>query len=82
MNPTGFQNIEQHITFAAVMAMFTTMVSIGVWLLKKHTIWLRIKDRLNDLWWDRCAERQERYTPLENGTPAVIPQRPRHQHGD
>jgi hypothetical protein len=82
VNETPFTIFEHHVTFAAILSMWGGMVGLVVWLLNKHKIWLNIKNRLNDLWWDRCAEKQERYTPLENGTPAVIPPRPRHQHGD
>jgi len=82
MNETGFTLLEHHLTFGAIMTMWASMVGAGVWILNKHKVWLNIKNRLNDLWWDRCAIRQERYTPLENGAPAVIPPRPSHHHGD
>jgi hypothetical protein len=86
IDPTPLESLERHLTFAGVMTMWSSMVGLGIWLLNKHKIWLNIKNRLNDLWWDRCAGRQERYTPLENGAPAVIPPpgpKPLyHEHGD
>lgn len=86
MNPDWFSTLERHVTFGAIVTLWGLMVSFVVWLFNKHKILLRLKDRLNDLWWDRCGFRQDRYTPLENGSPAVIPPRPdyldQHQHGD
>lgn len=39
---------------------------LGV-VLKQHKIWVRLKDRVNTLWSDRCEKKNELYVPLENG---------------
>jgi hypothetical protein len=36
-------------------------------LLDQHKVWVRLKDRVNSLWSDRCEEKGERYVPLDNG---------------
>jgi hypothetical protein len=61
--------IEKHVSFGFILCVCTIF-------LKNHRLFIRAKERLNDLWWDRCAEKQEPYTPVENGTPAVVPPRP------
>ena len=35
--------------------------------LKQHRVWIRLKDRVNQLWYDRCHEKGDKYEPLENG---------------
>ncbi len=67
--------IEHHVSFAFICATCAM-------ILKNHKLFIKAKDRLNDLWWDRCAYRQEPYTPVENGAPAVVPPRPQTHHGD
>lgn len=69
MNFGWLSEIEKHVSFAFILAVCTTF-------LKNHRLFIRAKERLNDLWWDRCAVKQEPYTPVENGAPAVIPPRP------
>lgn len=36
-------------------------------LLREHKIYVRIKDRLNTLWYHYCKTREEPYVPLDNG---------------
>jgi hypothetical protein len=70
VNENWFTQVEHHISLAAILTI------CGVFL-KNHKLVIKAKERLNDLWWDRCASRQEPYTPVENGAPAVVPpQRP------
>jgi hypothetical protein len=64
-----FLAAEQHIQFGG-------FVIIATWLAKKYRVDLEIKRRLNTLWFDRCAARQEPYQPVENGTPPILPPRP------
>jgi len=42
-------------------------VSILGLVLTQHKIWIRLKDRMNTLWSDRCKKTGDRYVPLENG---------------
>jgi hypothetical protein len=67
--------LEHHISFAFIAFICGT-------ILKNHKLYIKAKERLNDLWWDRCADRQEPYTPVENGAAAVVPPRPSPSHGD
>ena len=59
--------IEKHVSFGFILAV------CGVFL-KNHKLVIKVKERLNDLWWDRCADLQEPYIPIENGTSPVVPQ--------
>lgn len=70
---TWFTQLEKHVSFGVILV-------VGGIFLKNHRLFIRGKERLNDLWWDRCAKRQEPYTPVENGSPAIVPPRP--VHGD
>jgi hypothetical protein len=65
---------EQHITFAGVLGI---ALGYGKHWVRDHDIGKRIRQRLDTLWYDRCAEKQEPYVPVENGVTAVIPPRPR-----
>ena len=40
---------------------------LGV-VLKQHKVFVRMKDRLNTLWFHHCEEKKEPYIPLENGS--------------
>lgn len=73
MNETWITLAEHHISTAFIL-------SVCGFVFTKHRLYTRAKDRLNDLWWDRCGAKQEPYTPVENGSPAVVPPRP--VHGD
>ena len=73
VNPSWFTSLEQHITFGGVIAL---VVSGGRYWMKERDVYKRIKSRVNELWWDRCAHRQDPYTPVDNGIPAVVPPRP------
>lgn len=44
------------------------LVFITGLLLKEHKVWVRLKDRANTLWHDRCREKGDDYVPLENGS--------------
>jgi hypothetical protein len=68
MPETWLTQIEHHVSFAFI-------VFVGGAFLRNHKLIIKAKQRLNDLWWDRCADRQEPYQPIENGSPAVIPPR-------
>lgn len=39
---------------------------IGI-MLREHKVFVRMKDRLNTLWHDRCKVKGDDYVPLENG---------------
>lgn len=55
-----FTLIEHHATFGIV-------AFIALALLRQHKVYIRMKDRLNTLWRDRCRLKDDDYTPLENG---------------
>ena len=44
----------------------STLTIIGI-LLKEHKVWIRMKDRLNQLWMDRCKAKGDDYVALGNG---------------
>lgn len=44
----------------------TSIVMLGL-LLNQHKVWVRMKDRLNQLWRRHCNANGDEYTPLENG---------------
>lgn len=77
MNESWIAVLEHHVTFAGVMGMF---LGVGRYYLKERDVYKRVKSRLNDLWWDRCATRQEGYVPVDNGVQAIVP--PSTHHGD
>jgi len=60
---------EHHISFAMIMG-------IVVVIAREYKVYGRIKERMNELWFNYCGERQKLYTPIENGTDPVIPPRP------
>ena len=68
-----FEVIEHHVTFAGVLGMF---LGVGRYYLKERDVYKKVKGRLNALWWDRCAAKQEPYVPVENGIPSVVPPPP------
>lgn len=72
MNETWLTAIEHHITFGVVLAMAGKM-------LLEYKVYGRIKERVNELWFNYCGERQKLYTPVENGQTPVIPPRPTQQ---
>lgn len=41
------------------------------YILWYHKIWVRLKDRVNDLWYEYCVEKKIPYRSLENGKPDV-----------
>lgn len=36
-------------------------------MFKQHSVWVRMKDRLNTLWRKHCIEKGDEYVPLDNG---------------
>lgn len=66
---------ERHVTFFGVWGVI-------VFIFHKYGIFLEAKRRLNDLWWDRCAQRQEPYRPVDGTNGSVIPPVPQTHHGD
>ena len=44
--------------------MVTALVGFA---LREHKVWVRMKDRVNSLWYHRCKETGEKFIPLENG---------------
>ncbi len=42
-------------------------VAILMLMLREHKIYIRIKDRLNTLWYHHCKEKGDPYTPIDNG---------------
>jgi len=42
------------------------IIIIGI-LLKEHTTWVRLKDRMNQLWRKYCKETGQDFFSLENG---------------
>jgi hypothetical protein len=77
IDPNLISQIEGHINTGAVLS---GIIVVGRYWLKERDVYKRVKDRLNDLWWDRCGQRQEGYTPVDNGVSAVVP--PLQHHGD
>lgn len=74
IDPSLVNQIEGHITMGTVLSVAAVA---GKWWLKERKVYDRVKSRLNDLWWTRCAQRQEGYIPVENGVQAIVP--PPHQ---
>jgi len=58
---------EGPVTITLHAASFGGIIFIAGILLREHKVWIRIKDRINQLWKDRCDERGDNYVPLENG---------------
>lgn len=60
MNEPWLAQIEHHLNLG------TSLVILG-FLVTQHKIWVRMKDRLNQLWRRHCQTTGDEYTPLENG---------------
>jgi len=43
-----------------------TLMVLGI-IAREHKIWVRMRDRLNTLWWRHCQTTGDKYDPLENG---------------
>lgn len=56
-------NLE--IGFHAVDTIVMVLIFVGV--ADKHTLWVRMKDRMNILWAKHCKESGDPYVALENG---------------
>lgn len=57
-------------TIASQIAHWLTLGMVATILgftLKQHKVWVRLKDRVNTLWSDRCTQTGDRYFPLEDG---------------
>ena len=55
-----------------------TLTVLGV-VLREYKVYGRIKERMNELWFNYCGERQKLYSPVENGATPMIPPRPSQQ---
>jgi len=69
MPETWLTQIEHHVSFAIVLGLAGAA-------LREYRVYGRIKERVNELWFNYCGERQKLYTPLDNGAPPVVPPRP------
>lgn len=72
MVETWLSQLEHHFTAAV-------MLTVAGVVLKEYKVYGRIKERMNELWFNYCGERQKLYTPVENGASPVIPPRPTQQ---
>lgn len=61
--------LEHHVNFGV------SLTVLGV-IVKEYKVYSRLKERVNELWYNYCGERQKLYTPCENGATPVIPPRP------
>lgn len=59
-----------HENAATIGVHIATLVGIigllGV-ALKQHTVWVRMKDRINTLWQRHCVKTSQQYEPVEGG---------------
>lgn len=69
MNLTWLTEIEKHVSFGFI-------VTVCIFFLKKHKLVILGVQRLNLLWRDRCGLTREPYTPVENGSPEIVPEMP------
>lgn len=57
-------------SFATQIAHWLTLTGvctiIGM-LVHQHKVWVRMKDRINTLWYHHCVTKSEPYVPLDNG---------------
>lgn len=44
---------------------FAGVVTILAILLRQHRTWVRVKDRINQLWFRHCDDTGDRFTPLD-----------------
>lgn len=58
---------EGPIVISIHVATFAGIATILGLLLREHKVWIRMKDRVNQLWRDRCHAKNDDYVPLENG---------------
>jgi hypothetical protein len=72
MQETWYTAIEHHVNLVAVL-------TILGFLAREHKVYGRMKERMNELWFNYCGERQKLYSPVENGATPVIPPRPTQQ---
>jgi hypothetical protein len=59
--------METPITLSIHGITLAGIIGIFCLLLSEHKVWVRMKDRLNQLWKDRCVVHGDDYVPLENG---------------
>lgn len=55
-----FANVTHGLTLVGIFG-------IGGMLLREHKVFVRMKDRLNTLWYHHCVEKKEPYVSLDNG---------------
>ena len=58
MESSLFAQITHGLTLTGIVALLALA-------LDKHAIYLRIKERLDTLWRDRCIEKDEEFVPLD-----------------
>lgn len=61
--------LEHHIQFA-------TFLAVVGYVLRNHSVIVEARRRLNQLWWDHCAQEQEPYTSLGSANGSVVPPHP------
>src|SRR5579859_2476866 len=57
-------------TVATQIAHWATLAGVLALLgmaLQQHKVWVRLKDRVNSMWYRHCRDTGEKYIPLENG---------------
>lgn len=53
------------LTFHGV-SLAASLAVLGI-ILKQHKVWVRMKDRVNQLWYSHCKTTGDKYESLENG---------------
>jgi hypothetical protein len=59
--------MESGLTLAFHGVQLTVSIAVLGIVLNQHKVWVRMKDRINSLWYKHCKETGDRYTPLDNG---------------
>lgn len=59
--------MESPITLTIHSLTLGGIVFIAGLLMREHKVYVRVKDRLNTLWHDRCRIKGDDYVPLDNG---------------
>lgn len=57
------------VTFDRALLILGLLAQFGVFgiLLQQHKVFVRMKDRLNTLWFRHCQDTGDRFEPLDNG---------------
>lgn len=59
--------MESSLTLLEHHATFGLVIFIAGLVLREHKVYVRVKDRLNTLWHDRCRAKGDDYVPIDNG---------------